>query len=230
MGKFRLNAPNRLTLSRIALSLVLFVFFFVTLFFPKETFYLIPTTHFTIADLVCFVLFILLASTDSVDGHLARSTHQVTDLGKVLDPIADKFLVDGSLILLSVRSPMLLPPLFVILFVGRDLLVDGFRIMAASKGKVIPANIYGKLKTVFQMILIPVVFLRGFPFNYLDWAFDRADYDAWVSSADSFSHAGETYAMAFSLVLGIITVTMSLVSGAIYLYRGRSVLEEGSRK
>lgn len=237
MKKYRLNIPNRISLSRIFLSFALFVLMLVSLYLKPQTFYIIPTTHFTILDLVCFVVFILLASTDSIDGHIARSRNMVSDLGKVLDPIADKLLVDGSLIILSVKSPMLLPPLFVVLLIARDLIIDGVRIMASSKGKVIPANIWGKLKTVFEMILIPVVIIRGFPFNYIDWYLNNGTlgqpvapykgYDFWLNGK-TFEFIGETSAMGFALTLGLITVILSLLSGAIYIYRAKDYLVDNS--
>lgn len=233
MDKKIFNLANRITFSRVIFSLALFALLCVSLYVSPTSLILIPETHFTVLDLVCFVLFIVLGSTDSVDGHIARSRNQVTDLGKVLDPLADKLLVDGTMIILSCRSPMLLPPLFTILFVGRDLLVDGVRIMAASKGKVIPANIYGKIKTVMEMTFLPIVILRGFPLNFIDWAFDNEAYSAWAGSlwnvADNYS--GETAAMIFCLVLGGLTLIASLVSGGIYLWRARHVFtEQGSEK
>jgi len=229
----KLNLPNKISLARIFLSFGLFVLMIVSVYLPPTVFYVIPTTHFTILDIVCFVVFILLASTDSVDGHIARSRNMVSDLGKILDPVADKLLVDGSLIILSARSPMLLPPLFVILLVGRDLVMDGVRMMAAKKGQIIPANIWGKLKTVFEMILIPVVIIRGFPFNYIDlaissedWAISsEAEYNSWLNGV-AFSYDGELYAMIFCLGIGIVTVLFSIISSAIYLQKARNLISD----
>jgi len=222
----KLNLPNKISLARIFLSFGLFVLMIVSVYLPPTVFYVIPTTHFTILDIVCFVVFILLASTDSVDGHIARSRNMVSDLGKILDPVADKLLVDGSLIILSARSPMLLPPLFVILLVGRDLVMDGVRMMAAKKGQIIPANIWGKLKTVFEMILIPVVIIRGFPFNYIDWAISsETEYNSWLNEV-AFSYDGELYAMIFCLVIGIVTVLFSIISSAIYLQKARNLISD----
>ncbi len=219
------NTPNRVTISRILLSLILFVLLSVPLFVAPEKLILIPTTHITVLDLVCFVFFIALGATDGVDGHLARSTNQVTDLGKVLDPLADKMLVDGTMVLLSARSPMLLPPLFTVLFICRDLLVDGVRIMCASKGHVVAANMWGKVKTVMEMVLIPIVIIRGFPFSYLDRYLSPTEFGAWGTEvADQLSYQGELSAMVFCLVLGVATLVLSLVSGGIYIYRGRYAL------
>ncbi len=225
MWKKLLNVPNTLTLSRVILSIGLFILLCVPFFAEPAQLALIPKTHITALDLVCTVVFILLASTDGLDGHIARSTDQVTDLGKVLDPLADKLLVDGTMIMLSARSPMLLPPIFTVLFVGRDLMVDGMRIMCASKGHVVAANMWGKVKTVMEMILIPIVMLRGFPLNFVDMAVTPAayEYSSWIANGP-WSYDGELYAMIFCLILGVITLVLSLLSGAIYLYRGRYAL------
>lgn len=222
----RIGAANWVTISRVALSLVLFALLMVPIYVSYESLVIIPETHFTVLDLVCFVLFIVLSSTDSVDGHLARSRNEVTNLGKVLDPLADKLLVDGTMIILSVRAPMLLPPVFCVLFIARDLLVDGLRIMSASKGKIIPANMWGKVKTVLEMSYLPVVILRGFPLNFVDWATSDSYSTGWLSG-DPWSYDGELAAMIFCLVLGLVTLVFSIVSGIIYLYQGRDLLNEG---
>lgn len=225
MWRKLLNVPNILTLSRVILSIALFILLCVPFFVEPSQLALIPQTHITALDLVCAVVFILLASTDGLDGHIARSTDQVTDLGKVLDPLADKLLVDGTMIMLSARSPMLLPPIFTVLFVGRDLMVDGMRIMCASKGHVVAANMWGKVKTVMEMILIPIVMLRGLPLNFVDMVVtpEAYEYASWWANGP-WSYEGEMFAMIFCLVLGVATLVLSLLSGAIYLYRGRYAL------
>ena len=149
------------------------------------------------------------AATDAVDGFLARKWHQVTDLGKFLDPIADKMLVNSLLIFLCVPSTfafgqMTIPVFCVILMVLRDLVVDTMRFVAASKGEVVAANIFGKLKTVFQMVAIPVCLLNGFPLSYLG---GPALYDG--------AH-----------ILIYLATLMSLVSGVIYVVENRHVLKE----
>ena len=162
-----MNLPNRLTLLRFVLAFIL-IFLYV---FPFSSLGVsiveIPTTGFNVIDLVCTILFIVASITDLLDGNIARKRNLVTNFGKFMDPLADKFLVNSSLILLAVYKSNLLPAIIVILMIGRDLAVDGMRFIASSKGEVIAANIYGKLKTVVQMVVIPVIFLNGFPFNYL---------------------------------------------------------------
>lgn len=158
-------------------------------------------TGFTILDLILAILFVVGSATDAIDGKIARKYNLITDFGKFFDPLADKFLVNSALIFLACYGRI--PALIIILMIGRDLAVDGIRFMAASKGEVIAANIFGKLKTVFQMVTIPFVMLNGFPFNYL--------------------FKEHTY--IFLDVLLSITCAMSLISGFIYLYRERKYIQ-----
>ncbi len=123
--------------------------------------------------IIAFV-FLLACLTDLIDGKIARKMNLVTDLGKFLDPLADKFIVNSLMIFLALNFISLgdhvkFPFFCVIIMVVRDLVVDGMRFMAAHKQVVIAANIYGKLKTVFQMIAIIGVLINGFPFVFLDY-------------------------------------------------------------
>ena len=197
-----MNLPNRLTLLRFVLAFIL-IFLYV---FPFSSLGVsiveIPTTGFNVIDLVCTILFIVASITDLLDGKIARKRNLVTNFGKFMDPLADKFLVNSSLILLAVYKSNLLPA--IILMIGRDLAVDGMRFIASSKGEVIAANIYGKLKTVVQMVVIPVIFLNGFPFNYLL----------------------KEYTFILTIVFASIALFFSLLSGIIYIYRGRKFLKD----
>lgn len=199
-----MNLPNRLTLFRFVLAFIL-IFLYV---FPFSSLGVsiveIPTTGFNVIDLVCTILFIVASITDLLDGNIARKRNLVTNFGKFMDPLADKFLVNSSLILLAVYKSNLLPAIIVILMIGRDLAVDGMRFIASSKGEVIAANIYGKLKTVVQMVVIPVIFLNGFPFNYLL----------------------KEYTFILTIVFASIALFFSLLSGIIYIYRGRKFLKD----
>ena len=199
-----MNLPNRLTLFRFVLAFIL-IFLYV---FPFSSLGIsvveIPTTGFNVIDLVCTILFIVASITDLLDGNIARKRNLVTNFGKFMDPLADKFLVNSSLILLAVYKSNLLPAIIVILMIGRDLAVDGMRFIASSKGEVIAANIYGKLKTGVQMVVIPVIFLNGFPFNYLL----------------------KEYTFILTIVFASIALFFSLLSGIIYIYRGRKFLKD----
>ncbi len=112
------------------------------------------------------VLFIVGSLTDFIDGYIARKYDQVTDLGKFLDPIADKLLVNSTVIILI--SSSLLSPLVGIIFIGRDTIVDVIRMIAASKGNVLAASSYGKLKTIFQMLGITSVLFYNLPFEIIN--------------------------------------------------------------
>lgn len=198
-----MNLPNKITISRLIIAVIM-IFFAV---FPwanvgaSSILTTLGNTGFTILDLILAILFVVGSATDAIDGKIARKYNLITDFGKFFDPLADKFLVNSALIFLACYGRI--PALIIILMIGRDLAVDGIRFMAASKGEVIAANIFGKLKTVFQMVTIPFVMLNGFPFNYL--------------------FKEHTY--IFLYVLLSITCAMSLISGFIYLYRGRKYIQ-----
>lgn len=200
-----MNLPNKITISRLIIAVIM-IFFAV---FPwanvgaSSILTTLGNTGFTILDLILAILFVVGSATDAIDGKIARKYNLITNFGKFFDPLADKFLVNSALIFLACYGRI--PALIIILMIGRDLAVDGIRFMAASKGEVIAANIFGKLKTVFQMVTIPFVMLNGFPFNYL--------------------FKEHTY--IFLDVLLSITCAMSLISGFIYLYRGRKYIQCG---
>lgn len=197
-----MNTPNKITITRFILTIILIAI----MVFPYNSCNInIPylgNTGFNVIDLVGCIIFIVASITDFIDGHLARKNNLVTDFGKFMDPLADKFLVNSSLIILAESN--LLPVLIVVLMIGRDIAVDGIKLISAKKGRTVAANIYGKLKTVFQMIAIPVIFLNGFPFNYL--------------------LKENTYII--TIILASLACLMSLISGVIYIYQNRDMIKE----
>ncbi|CDE15426.1 MAG TPA: CDP-diacylglycerol--glycerol-3-phosphate 3-phosphatidyltransferase [Firmicutes bacterium] len=199
-----MNTPNKITITRFILTIILIAI----MVFPYNSYNInIPylgNTGFNVIDLVGCIIFIVASITDFIDGHLARKNNLVTDFGKFMDPLADKFLVNSSLIILAVQKSNLLPVLIVVLMIGRDIAVDGIKLISAKKGRTVAANIYGKLKTVFQMIAIPVIFLNGFPFNYL--------------------LKENTYII--TIILASLACLMSLISGVIYIYQNRDMIKE----
>lgn len=199
-----MNTPNKITITRFILTIILIAI----MVFPYNSCNInIPylgNTGFNVIDLVGCIIFIVASMTDFIDGHLARKNNLVTDFGKFMDPLADKFLVNSSLIILAVQKSNLLPVLIVVLMIGRDIAVDGIKLISAKKGRTVAANIYGKLKTVFQMIAIPVIFLNGFPFNYL--------------------LKENTYII--TIILASLACLMSLISGVIYIYQNRDMIKE----
>ena len=199
-----MNTPNKITITRFILTIILIAI----MVFPYNSCNInIPylgNTGLNVIDLVGCIIFIVASITDFIDGHLARKNNLVTDFGKFMDPLADKFLVNSSLIILAVQKSNLLPVLIVVLMIGRDIAVDGIKLISAKKGRTVAANIYGKLKTVFQMIAIPVIFLNGFPFNYL--------------------LKENTYII--TIILASLACLMSLISGVIYIYQNRDMIKE----
>ena len=132
-----MNFPTILTISRIVLVAPVMILIFMDNL-PAQ-----------ITTIICFTL---AALTDKLDGHLARKNKQVTDLGAFLDPLADKMLINLTFLALVVLNIMPVWMFAVILI--RDFAVDGMRMAAAKKNITIPANIFGKVKTTFQMITI----------------------------------------------------------------------------
>lgn len=178
-----INLPTKITLARIFLALVLVIGLVVTylcdqfnVFHVSDANIYLDSTknvHLNWIMLIFLGVFLIASLSDFLDGYIARKYNLVTDLGKFLDPIADKMLVDTLMIFLcfnfiSLQLDMKFPFFCVIIMTIRDLIVDGMRLMAAKKNVVVAANIYGKLKTVAQMSAIVVVLLNGFPFSFFD--------------------------------------------------------------
>ena len=169
-----MNLPNTLTLSRIFLTPLLVV---------------ILLTRIDGKEIYGVVIFVIAALTDYFDGYLARKRNQVTDIGKLLDPIADKLLITSAFI--SLVELNLAPAWMVVIIVGREFAVSGIRSIAASQGYVMPANVLGKLKTVCQVLTIVVLIV-----------------------ADTYIEPWER----FGRFLLWVTVAISLVSAVNYLW------------
>jgi len=160
-----LNLPNTLTLFRIFLVPLLVV---VLLTPPwavakvQESVGLEGFAEWLAAwrEIVALVIFLVAAATDWLDGYLARSRNQITDLGKLLDPIADKLLTVSAFI--SLVELRLAPAWMVVIIVGREFAISGMRSVAATRGLVIPASNWGKYKTVSQIIAISLLILTPY--------------------------------------------------------------------
>ena len=213
-----MNLPTKITFTRIIAIVLMLITLFVLNVIPGWQTIQLGDTGINLVFLIIFVFFVLASFTDYLDGHLARKNNQVTDLGKFLDPVADKLLIN-SLVIFLVAPEIFAPyiPLECrpaisfsvwceILLVARDIVVDALRFIAASKGKVIAANIFGKLKTVLEMVAICAVLLNGFPFNYFD--------KSWPTGL----HIAD-----FIVYLATLA---SLISGFIYVYQNRHVFKE----
>ena len=160
-----MNLPNRLTLLRI-LFVPVIVFFAI---FPFS-YYGIQFGSITIGfvrvpgiNLIQLIIFILASITDFLDGYLARKNHLVSTFGKFMDPLADKLLVNTLFILFVMQG--LVPVLAVMIMIWRDIMVDGLRMLAAERGKVMAAGYLGKVKTVVQMVTIMLILVSNLPFE-----------------------------------------------------------------
>ena len=156
-----MNLPNYITLTRIAsvpvLIWALSPHFHVpaALSFPSGSF-LAGSEQEVIASTV----FILASITDGLDGYLARRRGQITTLGMLLDPLADKLMVTAAFILLVAYNPRVMHPWIAVLVIGREFLVSGLRTIASSEGFTIEASDLGKLKTVIQIVAIVAAILN----------------------------------------------------------------------
>lgn len=211
-----MNLPTKITVSRIVATVLLIITLFVLSLVPEFTTPVLGNTKINLVFLVIFVFFLIASYTDHLDGKLARKNNQVTDLGKFLDPIADKLLVNTMLIFLAVPSlcapynheqTVFISAWCVILMVARDIVVDALRFIGAQKGVVISANIFGKMKTVIQMVAISAVLLNDFPFHYM------------------YPNLSSPYLSVTSFLVYLATL-VSVVSGVIYVIQNRKVFKK----
>lgn len=135
-----MNLPNKLTILRV----IMIPFFLVFLYLD-----------FSWAKWIALGIFIAAAITDTLDGQIARRCNLVTNFGKFMDPLADKLLVCSAMIALVDMSRI--PAWIVIIIIAREFIISGFRLIAAEKGTVIAAGMWGKIKTVVQMVMVCVL-------------------------------------------------------------------------
>ncbi|MDD6272778.1 MAG: CDP-diacylglycerol--glycerol-3-phosphate 3-phosphatidyltransferase [bacterium] len=161
-----MNVPNKITLCRIALSIILMILMIfpvekVGIVFPEisiEGKFIMDSKY-----LICGVIFMIASLTDFIDGYLARKYNLVTDMGKVMDAIADKILVNGVLIIFAVIGWIsVIVPLII---VCRDIAVDSIKMVAGSKNGAVAASKTGKLKTAFMMSGLTILFFYNLPFS-----------------------------------------------------------------
>lgn len=205
--------PNILTVARIAITPLIAALPFIDGYWPK---------------VACFVVFIAAAVSDVIDGKLARRNNQVTDLGKTLDPLADKLLLVATLVPIWYISQQRqehygipvwgsIPLWVVVLLIGREVAMTGFRMWASRRGVVIAAQGPGKLKTVFQSIFIGGA-IAWFAFRDairpMGWERDAAA-RWWNQFHGRF--------VALSLAVAAVLTVYSFV---IYLYRYRGLFSQ----
>ena len=212
----KINLPTKITLARIALATLLIIGIIVLYFLDQfNAFSIAEVGNIALNDsgayinwimIILMLVFLIASMTDFLDGYLARKNNEVTDLGKFLDPIADKMLINSMMVFLALNFVSLISHqrfafFLVIIMIIRDLVVDGLRFMVAKKNVVVAANIFGKLKTVTQMVAIIVVFLNGFPFSYFDY-----NWPAYIHVSDWLCYI----ATFFSVLSGIIYVKQNI--------------------
>ena len=195
-----MNLPNKLTLSRI----ILVPFFVASLLinFPFHT-------------AVALVIFVVATFPDMFDGKIARSRGLVTDFGKFADPLADKILVLSALLCFVQTGWCDCIAVIIVLF--REFSVTSIRLVAASKGKVVAANIFGKIKTVTQLVAIIAILLMQFLIELFT-----------VKSAfsvDTILYLQGIFTVV-SLCLIWISTIMALVSGVIYIVQNKQFIAD----
>lgn len=191
-----MNLPNKLTLIRLVLT-AFFVIFLST------------STHW--GDVAALVLFIVASATDWLDGYLARKLNQITNFGKLMDPLADKVLVAAALVCLipSKENHVGIPAWAVIVIIAREFLITGLRQLGAGQGVVLPADRLGKHKTVWQIITI-LFFL------------------VLLAAGDCFGDESRWLlflGQRIGPVLIAITVILTIYSGLAYFWKNRNLLK-----
>ena len=179
-----MNLPNKLTVMR-----VLLIPFFVL-------FELVDFNGY--GNYLALAVFVVASLTDAFDGHIARKYNLVTNFGKLMDPLADKLLVCTAMLCLMEKD--MLPVLVVIIIIAREFTISAFRLIAANNNVVIAAGIWGKLKTISQMIMIIWLLLE------VDRYFEQARY------------------LSYALI-GIATA-LTVISLIDYLYKNKDVLKD----
>jgi len=169
-----MNLPNKITISRIFLIPVFLVVLLVDFSWGDMTLLgvTLPVAHFVGA-----LIFILASTTDWIDGYYARKYNLVTDLGKFLDPLADKLLVSSALIVLVDFE--LAPAWITIVIIAREFAVTGLRLVLAGGGEVVAANMLGKVKTWAQIVAISALLLHNMIFELISLPLD--DIALWVA-------------------------------------------------
>jgi CDP-diacylglycerol---glycerol-3-phosphate 3-phosphatidyltransferase len=170
-----MNLANRITMARIFLVPLIMFFLLVKMPLPN-----LVIGNFVISynQVIAALIFIIAASTDSLDGYIARKRKLVTNLGKLLDPLADKLLVTAVLVSLVEMDKV--GAFIVIVIISREFAVTGLRQIALLEGIVLAASKWGKWKTATQITAIIALLLNNFPFHFLNFDFDY--WASWVAA------------------------------------------------
>ncbi|SEN43898.1 CDP-diacylglycerol--glycerol-3-phosphate 3-phosphatidyltransferase [Lihuaxuella thermophila] len=188
-----MNLANKITLARIFLVPVVMIFLLVQF----DIGYIeVGKVKLNVNELIATVVFILAAVTDGLDGYIARKNKIVTNLGKFLDPLADKLLITAALV--SLVELQRLDAWIAIVIISREFAVTGLRLIAAAEGYVIAASPLGKLKTIIQIIAIVSLMLNNVPFS--------------------------TIPFPFAYIATWLAVLITVISGLDYFYKNRKIV------
>ena len=195
-----MNLPTKITVVRLILTVFILLllcipFSYFGFNFPKYDFYGVPVE---LNYIIAGVIFIIASFTDFLDGYLARKNNQVTDLGKMLDAIADKVLVSPVLIVLAANG--FIPVIIPVIYITRDIVVDAIKMQAAKSGKVQAAIKSGKYKTAFMMIGLSLTFFYNIPFEFINIRVDLGL--LFLACILSIVSAYEYYKINKSLIFG----------------------------
>lgn len=181
-----MNLPNSITLSRIFCIPILI--WMLSPHFPHGLFH-------GEREIVASVFFVLVSISDGIDGYLARHRGQITTMGMLLDPIADKLLITSALVALVEFNPHIVKPWIVVVVVGREFLVSGLRSIASTEGFTIEASDVGKLKTVIQIVSVVAATLdRGWAVWHWGW---------FIVPVHLIAAVGVYYMAAISILSGV---------------------------
>ena len=191
-----MNLANKLTIFRIILVPIMVIIPFLGI---QGELFSIPITY-----LIIDLIFIIASITDKLDGYIARSRNQVTTFGKFLDPLADKILVLTAMIMLVEMGR--LPAWIPVVVLSREFIVSGYRLIAVEKGgKVIAASVWGKLKTVTQMIAIILAFV----------------------DLNAFGECFTGNLTGFEFGLNLVVTVMMIIQTIATIFSGYEYLKEG---
>lgn len=151
-----MNLANKLTLSRI---------------FLVPVFMLVLLIRIPYGQYIAAAIFIIAASTDGLDGYIARKRKQITTLGKLMDPLADKLLISAALICLVELKEV--SGWIAVVIISREFFVTGLRSIAAAEGVIIAASKLGKVKTVSQIVAISAILLGDYPLSLFNITFGK---------------------------------------------------------
>ena len=194
-----MNLPNKITVTRIILSIILLVFLMIPwdqlgVSFPIFT--VAGKIVVEIKYIIAGVVFMIASITDFLDGNIARKRNLVTDFGKVMDAIADKLLVNGLLIILAYEG--FISVAIPVIIITIDTFVDSIKMASGNKGKVVAASIAGKAKTVCMMIGVTLLLFYNLPF--------------------------EIFGFRLDLILSYLATVLSVLSGCQYYYNAKDLI------